>query len=134
MKINNPKQIRAEDFSDDLQDDMGRLGGMINPFMQEIFEFADKRIGFENLEFEFKQITIKVNEEGKSTSVPKINTGKSKVNGILVIRAINLTNSKNYPTEHPWINIEEEGGGVISVVGVKGLVANDNYRLNLVIF
>ena len=36
--INNPRQIRAEDFGDDLQQPMSQLGSTINPFMQEIFE------------------------------------------------------------------------------------------------
>lgn len=134
MKINNIKQIRAEDFSDDLQEDMGILGGLINPFMQEVFELADKRIGFDNLEFVFKQIDIQVDSEGKSTKVQKINTGKSKVNGIIVIRAYNLSNSRNYPTSQPWVNIEEDGNGVVSIVNVKGIPSGDNFRLNLVIF
>ena len=134
VKINNIRQIRAEDFSDDLQEDMGRLGGVINPFMQEVFELADKRVGFENLEFVFKQIDISVDDEGISTKVKQINTGKSKVNGIIVIRAYNLTNAKKFPTQMPWINIEEEGSGVVNIVDIKGLTANDTYRLNLVIF
>lgn len=133
MRLNNPKQIRAEDFSDELQEDMAVLGGILNPFMQEVFELSDGRIGFENLSFILKKIDVEVDANGVPKVVDKINTGKEKVNAIIVVRAVSLFSAEVYPTGQPWVNYTEKGNKVVDIVNITGLPADNKFRLTLFI-
>ena len=41
MKLNNTRQIRAEDFEDDYTQLTSQLGTILNPFMQEVVELSE---------------------------------------------------------------------------------------------
>lgn len=134
MKLNNVRQIRAEDFPDELQQPMSQLGSILNPFMQEVVELADKRIDFENRVENIKTVDITVDSSGKPTLNAKINVEKNTIRGTQVISAINLSNSGIYPTQQPFISYSILGGGLLQVNNITGLQANNKYRLTIIFY
>ncbi|MDO3651371.1 hypothetical protein, partial [Nocardia mangyaensis] len=55
------------------------------------------------------------------------------VQGILVVRAQNITTSTNYPTSSPFINYYIGNDGLLRFSKITGLVANEKYKLTLLL-
>jgi len=134
MKLNNSTQIKSEDYDGEYQALIDQLAETLNPFMQEVVELADERIDFENRVEVLKTITLTVDAAGKPTLNDKVNTGKSGIRGTQVISAFNLTNNTIYPTSQPFISYRILAGGVIQILNITGLPANNKFQLNLVIY
>lgn len=135
MKLNNTRQIRAEDFSDEYNQLVSQLGSILNSFMQEVVELSDGRIDFENKVETIKTFEITVDSNGIPLQAPfKVNGDKSNIRGMTVIRAFNLTNPTGYPTSQPFINFVPIGGTLFQVQSVTGLLPNNKYQLTVVIY
>lgn len=134
MKLNNVTQIRAEDFDEEMQDTMQRLGSVLNSFMQQVVELSDGRIDFENRVENIIQFEVTLDSNGKPIQNDKINTGKKSVRGFDIIRAYNLTNNNVYPTQKPFINYNELGSGLIKMQNVVGLQPNNKYLLTAIVY
>lgn len=134
MKLNNVRQIRAEDFSDELQQPMAQLGAILNSFMQEVVELSDNRIDFENRVEDIKTVEFTVDASGKPILNNKIATNKASIRGTQVISAVNLTNTSTFPTQQPFISYSVISGGFIQVNNITGLQANNKYRLTIIIY
>ena len=135
MKLNNTRQIRAEDFDDEYNQLVSQLGSILNSFMQEVVELSDGRVDFENRVENIKTFEITVDANGYPTQAPfKVNGEKSGIRGMQVIRAYNLTNSTGYPTSQPFINFVPVGGNLFQIQSVTGLLPNQKYQLTVVIY
>jgi hypothetical protein len=134
MKLNNVRQIRAEDFEEDLQQPMGQLGAILNSFMQEVVELADGRIDFENLSAEIKDVEFTVNAEGKPLLNDKISTNVPRSRGVIVINAFNLTKASDSVSGAVFMPTQNSSSGVIQVNKITGLIANNKYRLTILIY
>jgi hypothetical protein len=134
MKINNVTQIKAEDFPEDAQQMAEQLGLVLNPFMQQVVEITDNRLDFENRVENFKQLEMTVDATGKPVLNDKINVEKSRIRGISIIAAFNQTNVAGYPTQQPFISYTVLGGGTIKVNNISGLLPNQKYLLNMIIY
>jgi len=135
MKLNNTRQIRAEDFDDEYNQLVSQLGSILNSFMQEIVELSDGRVDFENRVETIKTFEITVNSSGVPVQAPfKLNTDKSGIRGMQVIRAYNLTNTTGYPTSQPFINFAPVGGTLVQVQSITGLRPNEKYQITAVIY
>ena len=134
MKLNNPRSIRAEDFEEELQQPMGQVGGIINPFMQEVVELADGRIDFENMVFEIKTVEFQVDSNGIPQLNNKIRTSVPRPRGTQVINDLNLTNTNSYVTSAPYMSTSTAGSGILQVNRITGLTAGDKYRLTVIIY
>lgn len=134
-KLNNTRQIRSEDFDQEYADLISRLGSILNSFMQEVVELSDERIDFENRVENIVTFTIKVDANGNPIQAPfKLNTGKSGIRGIQVIRAYNLNSANIYPTQQPFINFVPNSSNLITIQNVLGLSANDNWQITAIIY
>lgn len=134
MKLNNSTQIKSEDYDSEYQQLIDQLAEILNPFMQEVVELADERIDFDNRVEVLKTIDITSDVSGKPVLNDKVNTGKTGIRGVQVISAFNLTNNTVYPTSQPFISYRLLSGGVIQIMNITGLPANNKFRLNLVIY
>jgi hypothetical protein len=135
MKLNNTRQIRAEDFDDEYNQLVAQLGSILNSFMQEVVELADGRIDFENKAEIIKDFDITVDSSGIPTQTPfKVKTDITNIRGLQVIRAYNLTNTAGYPTAQPFVNFTPIGGGFFRVDSVTGLRPNEKYKLTVIIY
>lgn len=134
MKLNNTRQIRAEDFDDEYTNLTAQLGSILNSFMQEVVELSDGRIDFENKVETIRTFEITVGDNGVPTNTFKLNVEKDNIRGIEVVRAINLTNSTSYPTSAPFLTWNPIGGTLVEIKHVTGLLPNNKYRLTIVTY
>ena len=134
MKLNNVTQIRAEDFDNELQQTMERLGFVLNPFMQQVVELSDGRIDFENRVENIIQFEMTVDGAGKPILNDKINTGKTSIRGLQVINTYNRTNPNVFPTQQPYISYVDQGNSIIQVRNIVGIQANNKYLITAIVY
>lgn len=136
MKLNNPVQIKSEDYDKDYQNLVDQLAETLNPFMVEVYDLSDSRIDFENRVEAIKTIEIEVDSSGAPKLNSKVNTGKASntIRGTQVINTYNLTNSKGYPTSQPYINFMILAGGFIQIDSITGLLPNNKYQVTFIIY
>lgn len=132
--LNNARQIRSEDFEQELQQAMSQLAFVLNPFIQEVVDLANGRVDFENTVFNIKSINITVDSNGNLQNTQNINVEKTGIRGLQVISAFNLTNATNYPTSQPFISYTPQGGSIVQVNNITGLVPGDQYRISFVVY
>lgn len=134
MKINNVTEIRPDDFKQEDRDTVGQLGEILNPFMQQVVEIADNRIDFENRVENFLQVEFTVDSNGKPILNNKLRTGKTSIRGFQVIAAFNLTNNSIKPTSQPFISYTPLSGDIVQIEQITGLVADNKFRLNIIVY
>jgi hypothetical protein len=81
-----------------------------------------------------KTITLTVNASGTPSTtitIPTTTLG-SAVSGILLINAVNQTNSAVYPTSAPFVSFTATSSA-ITITNITGLQANNSYNLTIVI-
>lgn len=135
MKIYNPTQITASDYPQDMQQTIEMLGNVLNPFMQQVYELSEGRIDFENTVNNIKNIEIIVDSNGVPVQGSQFQAGKSGIRGFQVINAYNITNSAISATAQPFIaKYTNSSGGLIEIQKITGLVADNKFRLTILIY
>jgi len=132
MKLSNVRQIIAEDFQPEDRDMVSRLGGVLNYFMRQVVELSDANIDFDNLAFDILNVEVTVDTNGIPLQSTRFNSKVSNPRGLMVINASNLTNSVVYPTSNPFITFTPQGGGIIKIDHISGLVLENKYRLVII--
>lgn len=134
MKVYERPQIKAEDYEKEYSQLITQLGEILNPFMRDVVDITDNRIDFENRVESYKQVEFTVDASGKPILNNKLNTGKTTIRGFQVINAVNLTNPAVLVTEQPFIIYSPIGGGVVQINKITGLVANNKFLLNIIMY
>lgn len=126
-----PKKIRVEDFKSDYQEMISKLSYSISPFMDEVYNVLNNNIDFYNLNRQLVTLNVKMDALGALKELPKVKTTVSgKVRGISVINAINVNNTKVYPSSHPFCSFTINGD-FLTILNISGLQANTEYQLTL---
>jgi len=134
-KLDNINRIIAEDFEKDDQELIGRLGGVLNHFMEQTFEAFAGRIDFDNLDQEVKTIQITVDGSGTPVGESQFSSEKlSRAKGSVVIAARNLDNIANFPTSVPFVVFSSVQDSLYKINNISGLQANEKYELVLILF
>lgn len=132
-KISDIRRIIVEEYEDQYQDLVTKLGFTINTFTEQVVSAFNKNIDFSNLKQNIKIIEITVDATGKPILETKINPELTdKLNGIICIKAENLTNTQHYPINSPFISYGYSNN-LISIKNVSGLQNNEKYRLTLLL-
>lgn len=132
-KLGFLKRIITEDFPKDSQQLVSKLAFILNPALEQIVQAMANNLTFEdNIASMVKDITVEVGVDGKPISGGGFqSTLKGVCKNIIIVRAINLTNSNVYPSGCPFISWEEDSK-VINIKHITGLQANNKYRLRLI--
>jgi len=133
-QLPNPRQIKSTDFDKDNKKLVDKLAYILNKFMNDTAKVINGNIDFVNLNQEKVSVEMTVNGSGVPIGNSIIQHGLSRVNGIQCIRAQNLTTSANFATSTPFVNFFIGNDGLLRVSKITGLVANEKYRLTLVLF
>ncbi len=134
MKLNNVTEISVDDFAKDDRKTVGQLAQILNPFMQQVAEIVDERIDFDNRVENFLEIEMTVDASGAPVLNDKISTGKTRVRGLAVIAAFNTANASLTATSQPFISFLQQADGFVQVLNISGLVANQKFRLNIIVY
>ena len=134
MKINNVTEIRPDDFKKEDRQTIGQIAEIMNPFMQQVVELADKRGSFDNREENFLTVEMTVDASGVPVLNNKIKTDKARANGFAVVAAFNTTDASITATEQPFISYVQLASGFVQVNKITGLPANQKFRLNIIVY
>ena len=130
-KIQIPKKIRTEDFDEEYNDLIEKIGYAFNNFADEVYQTLDGGIDFANMSRQLIVLTINMDSSGKIINSPQIKlTTKTKIVGTSVIRAINLINPQVYPTSQPFINFSLNGT-VLTIQNITGLQNSSQYQVTI---
>lgn len=131
-KLQIPTKIRLEDHKPEDRDSIDKIARSVNPFMDDVYRQMNGQIGFENLNRIIANISVKVGSTGLVLNDPQVRTSelKSKIVGLNVIYAENLTNSSTYPTSSPFVSYLINNG-TITIKNITGLPANSEWKLVL---
>ena len=131
MKIEIPRQIRAEDFAEDEQELINKLSRNLTPFMDSVFRALDGGVDYENLNRQLLDVDILIDASGLVTNAPQIKSKlRGRVRGINVLNAINLINPAIYPTATPFISFTTNAD-IVTILNVTSLQPNSQYRLSI---
>lgn len=129
-KLANLKRILKEDFNKEDQDTIDKLAFVLNPFLEQISNAFNKNINIDNLSREISIINVQNALGVLNTSVQLKTNLNSKIVGITVIRADNLTDPTLYPTQTPFVSWTLNGK-IITVLNVTGIQDDNKYQLTL---
>lgn len=132
MKLQTFRNLVKENFPQKYYDLIDPLGFSVNPIMTQLLNALNKNLSVtDNLNMQYKDITVTVDATGKPTSSL---TYKSALNGttqgVVVVKADNLSNSGTYPTSAPFISWSDNSG-TVTINNISGLQANQKYQLKL---
>jgi|CXWL01.1.fsa_nt_gi hypothetical protein len=133
-RVPDYKRIRKEDFDADMQPTIEKLGYIINAFSEQVINLLNKNVDFQNLNQEVVNVDIMKDGSGALINPPSIKTSlNSKVQGILCIKADNMTSVGTYPTSQPFVSYNLINNNLISILNVSGLQNSSTYRLKLLL-
>lgn len=135
MKVPSFLRINKNDYPKELQDVIDKLAYAVNTNFEVLYNIFTKNISLrENLYGLVKDVSVTVDNDGIPTTLTSFSIDNNvKVDGLLVINANNITNSKIYPTGGIFINFTQQGASVI-INHVTGLQASNSYNLRIVTF
>jgi hypothetical protein len=131
-KLSEVKRIRSEDYPGDFKEFAGKLGFLLNPFLDQLVRAFNRNITIsDNLNQEIRNIDITVNVNG----VPERQVAFQKqvltrTAGITVIRAFNRVQPNAAPVSAPFVTFTDDGQ-VINITNCKGLEPGVRYTLTL---
>lgn len=133
-KLPSFKRLFKSDYPAEQQNLVESLSSSLNIGIESLYEALNKKLTFkDNFLGATKEVLIEVNSAGE----PKVTTGFSldgittPVEGLIVVRAENITNSVTYPTGGVFITYTQSGGTII-INHITGLQANNKYKLKVI--
>lgn len=133
-KLPSFKRLFKSDYPTDQQNLVETLSSSLNIGIESLYEALNKKLTFkDNFLGSTKEVLLEVGISGE----PKITTGFSldglttPIEGLMVVRAENLTNSSVYPTSGVFVSYTQSGGSII-INHVTGLQANNKYKLKVI--
>lgn len=131
-KLNNLKRLVKEDFAAEDHGFVQRFSSLYNPLLDQLQILLDKNVTFDNLNEDYKIITITVNSQGTPTNTQAFrSTLKNKCIGIQCVRAVNLSIPTQYVTGTPHVAFSENQG-LLTILNVSNLLPNTPYELTLI--
>lgn len=134
-KLPSYRRINTNDYSEEYKQLIETLASTLNPGIEVLFEAFNGKVSFrDNISSIIKEIEVEVDASGKpknKASFKVDNAQGSRLEGIMVIKAENLTNSTIYPNSGVLLSYTETVNEVI-INNIAGLPANNIFRLKLV--
>lgn len=134
MKLGSFRRIYKQDFKPDQQDLADQLGTTINNGFEQLYDGLDGKLSFrDNILATISEFTITVDSEGtpRQTTVLKLNSKQTIVEGVYVIGAIGANNPNLLPLAAPFVSYTKNAQTLI-IDNVRGLLADNAYKIKLV--
>jgi hypothetical protein len=137
-KIEAPKRVRAEDFDKEDRNLVGKLGGIINDFQENVYQTLSNNIDFSNLAQSIVDVEVRRDSNASPgvtlQTIPQVKTNLNrKVRGVICISATNLSDLSVVPTSQPFVTFGITGTNIISIEKVSGLQPDSIYSLRLLL-
>lgn len=141
MKIEKPRQILTDDYSDEEKSLVERLADVINPALENLYRVTDSNVTFENTTWgKITGIIVKVDsngtpdaESGANRVITKFkNSAKDTPIGIIVLSATCIDDPSIFPTATPFISYSLDNN-LIQIKNIQGLPAGKRFQLALML-
>ena len=129
-KIDNVRRIIKEDFAKEYHQLIDRLAYVVNTFMEQVQQQVNGNLDFTNLNQDIVKVRLTLDNTGLPKNNQKIRTDLINPQGLIVVKARNLTDSTIFPTTAPFISFTSTGT-VINVQNITGLQADNEYELTI---
>lgn len=131
-KLPSFRRIYEQDFDKDSQELVRQLSVTINAGFEVLYEVLNGKLTFkDNIASTIKELDIQVDASGKPLSNASFKKSSSdRIEGLMVIRADNLSSSNTYPTTGVFVSFTETSDNII-INNITGLQANAVYRIKL---
>lgn len=135
MKLPSFKRLIRTDYKQEFQSLIDQLSVSINIGIESIYDALNRKITLrDNIACTVKEIDVKVDVTGTpiTTTLFKMDIS-NRLDGIVVLNALNQTDSTVYPTGGIFISWTQTQNGIL-INNITGLQANQTYTLKLVAF
>lgn len=135
MKLPNFRRLFSKDYPQESQGLIETLSGSLNYGIEVLYSALNNNITLrDNIACTVAEFTVSVDSNGnpKGSVSFKLNSNV-KVEGLMVISALNTTNPANYPPGAVFVNYTGNSDSII-INNIKGLEANVTYRIKVVAF
>lgn len=130
-KIPDFKRVTAEDFPEEQQALVQKLGFIINSFHEQVRNILNKKVDFDNLAQEVKVLEFGTNEFGEPLNELSFRSNlNSRVTGILPVRVVITSSNTQSATELPVITWTQSVG-LVTITNISGLLPETRYELTL---
>lgn len=132
-KLPSFKRLYKTDFPADSQALVESLSGSLNIGIESLYEALNKKLTFkDNFLGTVKEVILEVDSNGKPKSTTGFNLDgiTATIEGLIVVRAENLTNSTTYPTGGIFLTYTQSSNNVI-INHSTGLQANNKYKIKV---
>ena len=128
-RLANVRRINTQDFSNEDQEVVAKIAEVVNFFMDDVVNFANGNVNYENLSKNLVTINLSVDSSGTPVNVNSIETGIINPTYLSVKRVINITNRALYPSGVPLISYTETGSTRVNLDNVTNLAPNNTYNI-----
>ena len=135
MKIGSFKRLYEKDFDTAQQGLISKLALTINGGLETMYLALARRLTFEdNIQSTIKDIEIQVDTTGKPINkvIFKLDQTGIRANGLLLLKASNLSDSTAYVNSSPFISWTQVQTG-IQVDNIKGLIPFNVYSIRVLV-
>lgn len=135
MLLPSFRRLFSSDFPNQFKALIDTLGVSLNNGIEVLYQALNNGLTLEdNINCTIKPITLTVDATGKPTqnSAILLNT-TNKVDGCVVLNALNQTNSATFPSGGVFISWSQSGSQ-LNLNNITGLQANQSYTLTVVAF
>lgn len=131
-KLPSFRRILEQDYPEESRPLVQQLSVSINYGIEVLYDLLNGKLSIkDNLAGFVKEIDVQVDTTGKPQDKTVIKkTTSDKIEGLMVIRADNLTNSNIYPTNGVFVSFTETTDSLI-INNITGIQPNNIYRLKL---
>lgn len=136
MKLPSFRRVFLGDYTSEEQPLVSKLSVTINQGLENLYDVLNKKVSItDNLYATIKDVIIQVDSSGipLTTTSFQLDTKGVTIQGCMIIKLENLTNSTGYPTSAPFITYTQVQDGV-RIDHITGLQINNQYRLRIVAF
>lgn len=132
MKIPTFKRLFKQDYPAEQQPMIEKLSYSVNTGFDSIISALTRNLTFnDNFNSEIKTFDIITDSAGTPTNTVSFSTIiNGNVAGIIVLRAINKTNTTSYPNATPFITYTQNNNN-LTVSNITGLTAKDTYSITI---
>lgn len=133
MKLPSFKDLIYTDYPQQFQSLIEQLSNSINVSMDGIINALNNNLNFEdNFLASISTVTISVNSSGTPTSTAAFTVDNTNpIDGLLIVSAINQTNSTTYPTSGVFISFTQSGNKV-TINNITGLPPSNTFSIKII--
>lgn len=135
MKVPLYRRIYKTDYPDDQQTLVEKMALSINNGFDVLYDLINNKLTLQdNFNGTVKDITIILDANGTPTDTSSFAlSSNSRIIGVQVLKAVNLTNNTTYPTQAPFISFTQTERG-ITINNVTGLQAGNRWQLTVMAY